>query len=174
MKKDNLKITIRTPKTTDADALVSMVNSLVKEKAYISLQKKITRKEETKYLKDLLKDIKANKKISYVLDINGQVMGTSGIIKNDTLIMGHIGDIGILLRKEVRGMGLGEKLFRKVIDDGLKKFKFKIVRLYVFADNKPAIGLYKKLGFETVGTIKKGGMYFGKLKDLSIMIKYIK
>jgi len=175
MKKINSQpvITIRPIKMTDIDALVVMVNSLVKEKALTSLQKKITKEEERKYLKNLLKEIKNNESITFVIDFDGRTVGSCGISKNNSIIRNHIGDIGIVLCLEARGQGLGEKLFRKVIEKGIKKFKFKIIQLDVFSENKPAINFYKKVGFEMIGTIKKGGLHFSKQKDMSIMVKYL-
>jgi putative acetyltransferase len=176
MKKINLeknKITIRPVKMTDSEALTSMVNSLVREKAFTVLQKKTTKKEEEKYLKSLLKEIKAGRDITFVLDFDGRAVGSCGICKNDSVIRNHIGDVGIVLSAEARGLGLGEKLFRKVLEEGIKKFKFKIIQLDVFSENKPAIGLYEKVGFKTVGTIKKGGIHFGKCRDKTIMVKYL-
>jgi ribosomal protein S18 acetylase RimI-like enzyme len=59
----------------------------------------------------------------------------------------HIGQVGITLRKEARGRGLGEKLLKEVLKQGIKKFKFKIIILEVLSKNKIAQNLYKKLGF---------------------------
>jgi RimJ/RimL family protein N-acetyltransferase len=168
------KVTIRSPRITDIDALTSMVNSLVKERALTVLQKRITKKEEEQYLKNIFKEIKNGKNITFVIDFDGRAMGTSGISKNDSVISNHIGDIGIVLRKEARGMGLGKQLFRKTLEEGVKKFKFRIVQLDVFSENKIAINLYKNFGFEEIGIIKKGVIHFGKYKDRTIMVKYIK
>ncbi|MFA5177953.1 MAG: N-acetyltransferase [Candidatus Paceibacterota bacterium] len=174
LKPRNIKIKIRPPRLSDANSCAEMINSLVDEKAMISLQKKVTPKQELVYLKSLLKDIKDNKAISYAIDFNGKVMGMSGISSDNDNIGKHIGNIGIIVCLEARGMGLGEKLFQKVLIEGVKNLKFKIVKLDVFAKNKPAIGLYKKLGFQKIGLIKGGASYYGKYEDEFIMVKYIK
>jgi len=174
LKPKNIKIKIRLPRLSDAKSCAEMVNSLVSEKAMISLQKKVTAKQELSYLKSLLKDIKNKKQISYVIDFNGQVMGMSGISLVNDNIQSHIGDIGIIVCSRARGVGLGEKLFQKVLTQGIKKLKFKIVKLGVFVKNKPALGLYKKFGFEKIGLIKNGVSYYGKYEDEFLMVKYIK
>ncbi len=167
------KITIRPLKLSDVDSCLSMINSLVEERAMISIQKKMTRKQEEEYLKKTLKEVKDKKHVAFVIDINGKVAGISGISKTDSETRSHLGDIGIFLKKGVRGMGLGEKLFRKTMNEGIKKLKFKIVHLTVFANNKTAMNLYKKLGFVKIGTIKDGFKYYGKYGDCVIMVKYV-
>jgi len=50
------KIEIRPPKMSDLNSLLEMINSLVDEKAFITIQKKLTRKEEKEYLEKIIKD----------------------------------------------------------------------------------------------------------------------
>jgi len=50
----------------------------------------------------------------------------------------------------------------------------KVFWLDVFANNKPAIALYKRMGFKIVGKIPKQIQYKGKLIAEYIMIKEIK
>jgi putative acetyltransferase len=165
----NKKIVIRPPKMSDLEDLLSMVNSLVKEKAMISIQKKLTVKEEETYLKSI---IGSKNSIDLVLTIDGKVVGIAGAYKRGG-IQNHVGEIGILIGKDARGLGLGEKLFREVIEKGIKKFKFRIFSLNVFAENKIAIGLYKKVGFKKIGLLKEGVSYYGTYIDSIIMAKYI-
>lgn len=171
---DPSKIIIRSAKITDAESCVPLINSLVKEKAMISIQKKITVKQEKEYFKALIKDVKAGKAISFVLDLNGKVMGIAGVSRENNSIGRHIGLIGIFMSSKVRGMGLGEKLFRVLMNEGIKKCKFRILKLNVFAENKIAFNLYTKVGFEKIGLIKGGVSYFGEYKDEIVMVKYIK
>ena len=170
MKKSNQKIVIRPPKISDVDSLLAMINSLVEEKAMITIQKKLTRKEEEKYLKERIKNKKDH--IHLFLIINGEVVGNARITKHENT-RSHVGEVGISLRKEARGLGLGEKLLKKVMKEGIKKFKLKIVTLDVYAKNKIAQSLYNKLGFKKVGKIKGGVKYYGKYEDSIIMVKYI-
>ena len=50
------------------------------------------------------------------------------------------------------------------------KPKPKIIRLGVFPTNKPAISLYKKLGFKKVARVPRQFQYKGKLVDEIIML----
>lgn len=60
-----------------------------------------------------------------------------------------------------RGQGLATKLMNIAYSDITKRYPNKGVYLFVRIDNKPAIGLYKKLGYETIREYKmKKGKYF--------------
>jgi RimJ/RimL family protein N-acetyltransferase len=164
------EIIIRPPKLTDAKSLLIMINSLVEEKAMITIQEKQTIEDENKYLIDRIKNGKNH--FQLFLIINGEVMGNARITKQG-LTKEHIGQVGITLKKEARGKGLGEKLLKEVIKQGIKKFKLKIITLEVLSKNKIAQNLYKKLGFKKAGLIKGGTKYYDKYEDALTMVKYL-
>mgnify|MGYP001458530378 CR=1 FL=1 len=163
------KIEIRPPKISDLNSLLAMINSLVEEKAMIIVQKKNTLEQEKEYLEKIIKD---KESIYLFLIIDGGVMGNAGITRG-TGTKSHVGELGISLRKEARGKGLGEKLFKEVVNKAIKKFRLKIITLDVYFKNKIAQNFYKKMGFQKVGTIKGGTRYFDKYDDVVIMAKYI-
>jgi RimJ/RimL family protein N-acetyltransferase len=166
------KIMIRPPKLSDVDSLVELMNSLVEEKAMITVQKKVTRKQEKEWLLKTIKDNKEKQAFNLFLVINDKVVGNAGIFRGK-LIKDHTASMGIIIGKEARGKGLGEKLFRAVMAEGIKRFKLKIVTLDVFNKNKIAQELYKKMGFKKLGEVKGGAQYYGKYEDEIIMVKYI-
>ncbi len=170
MKKNNQKILMRPPKMSDLESSLRMINSLVEEKAMLTVQKKLTLKEEKEYLEKIIKD---RNSIHLFLIIDKEVMGSARVNKNNGT-KNHIGELGISLRKEARGKGLGEKLTKEVISKAIKKFKLKIITLEVYSKNKIAQNLYKKMGFQKVGIIKEGIKYFDTYEDVVIMVKYIK
>ena len=49
----------------------------------------------------------------------------------------------------------------------------KIIKLEVYVNNKPAIALYKKMGFKIVGKIPNQIQWKGKLIAEFIMLKYL-
>jgi len=169
--KSKQKIIIRPPKLSDAKSLLIMINSLVEEKAMITIQEKQTIEDENKYLIDRIKNGKNH--FQLFLIINGEVMGNARITKQG-LTKEHIGQVGITLKKEGRGKGLGEKLLKEVMKEGIKKFRLKIITLEVLSKNKIAQNLYKKLGFKKAGLIKGGAKYYDKYEDVLTMVKYLK
>jgi len=167
------KITFREPQMNDLKSSLEMINSLVDEKAYITVQKKLKLKEERKYLKQILKEKEGGTRVDLILDINGKVCGSARISLIDKETKGHVGELGISLIKDVRGRGLGEKLLRKIIEKARKELKIKIITLYAYSKNKVAINLYKKVGFKKLGTIKNGINHYGKYVNNDMMVKYI-
>lgn len=65
----------------------------------------------------------------------------------------------LCVRPSWSGRGVGKKLVQFIIDQAMQT-KCKSVRLDTGAQNKPASGLYRKLGFELAGTksMKIGGL----------------
>lgn len=68
-------------------------------------------------------------------------------------------------RRHHIGMGLMEYILRNMPDTK------KLVLLAVDSKNKPAILLYKKLGFQKYGLLKKASLVNGKLVDNCLMKK---
>lgn len=150
-------------------------NSLIEEDAQILMNKKISLREEKKRLKEELIKIKECKKVKLVAEKDNLVVGIADIPIGSNR-RSHVGDFGINIRKGYRGIGLGTYLISEIIKLAKKKLKPKpeIIRLSAFATNKPALGLYKKLGFKKVAKIPKQYKYKGKLIDEIIMIRDIK
>jgi len=74
---------------------------------------------------------------------------------------------------EYRGHGLGERLLRATMKDALDKGVERL-ELEVFASNWPAIGLYRKLGFEEEGRKRSARKIDGKSEDILLMAKLAK
>ncbi|MDD5696610.1 MAG: GNAT family N-acetyltransferase [Candidatus Pacebacteria bacterium] len=166
------KVVIRKIKKGDEKDLLEMFNSLVAEKTMTIATKKLTLKQEKEFVDKVLEGAKNKKQVELVLEINGKILGSAGVrIESD--ITGHVGNFGILMKKEARGRGLGFRLSKATISEAKKRLKVKIVRLNVSYRNNAAVGLYKKLGFKEAGVIKKGLQFFGRYDDEIIMVNYL-
>ncbi len=147
------------------------INSLIKEDAQILMNKKFSLKEEKSWLEEQLKKIKNRKTVFLAAECDDKIVGTTGI---DSSIgrQNHVGNFGITIRNNYRGIGLGKYLMKEIIKLAKKELqpKPKIIRLAVFPTNKPAISLYKKFGFKKVAKIPEQIQYRGKLIDEIIML----
>lgn len=76
----------------------------------------------------------------------------------------HITNIAV--SPDFRRNGIGEQLLRKIIDDCYEN-KAKYITLEVRVSNIPAIGLYEKYGFKSLGVRK--GYYQNNNEDALIM-----
>ncbi|MFK5878588.1 MAG: GNAT family protein [Flavobacteriaceae bacterium] len=103
-----------------------------------------------------------NQLINYLNDAdknNILIFKVVEIINNKATVVGHAeldvfeNDIKIsrlLIDKTQRGKGYGEQMVKLLIKYIHKNLKHTSIFLTVFTFNKPAIALYKKLGFKTV------------------------
>jgi RimJ/RimL family protein N-acetyltransferase len=67
----------------------------------------------------------------------------------------HVGSLGVIISKQYRNLGLGTKLINIAIREAVKLNNKEKIILSCFSTNERAIHIYKKLGFEVVGTRKK-------------------
>ena len=79
--------------------------------------------------------------------------------------------VGISVYREFWGMGIGTALMSETIASA-RSVGYEQAELDVVSTNAPAIAVYRKLGFETVGTIPHAMKYKdGSYADLLLMVK---
>lgn len=163
---NNWEITFRAPQISDAKEMRQFINAISKEKTYISKQgEQITLQEEEKYVKDLLKATKDKKALMIQAWHEGKLVGSADV-RCEEKASNHVSGLGISIKKEYRGHGLGTALLSIVIDQVKLHLKsVNILILQVYAPNKPAIHLYQKLGFQQYGLLPKGLKRKGKYHD---------
>lgn len=148
------------------------INSFIEEEAKITMNKKLSLREEREWMKDVLKKLKSRKGIYLFAECDNKVVGTTFIRLGEGR-NGHVADFGITIRNGYRRIGLGKYLMAENLKSAKKELKPppKIIRLSVFPNNKPAIHLYKKFGFKRVARIPKQIEFQGKLIDEVVMIR---
>lgn len=97
----------------------------------------------------------ANNYTHLVVIADGKVVGWCDVVGAGRPTKKHIGTLGIGLIPAWRGKGVGERLMRAAIADAQSKGITRI-ELTVYEPNQNAAALYKKLGFETEGLLRKG------------------
>ncbi|MFA5405908.1 MAG: GNAT family N-acetyltransferase [Candidatus Nanoarchaeia archaeon] len=164
---------IRKPKMSDAPALTKLMNDLVREEVFILVDSVITVAEERVRLRNRLKQINAGKSVSLIALDDKKIIASFGIMLEKGR-SSHVGGFGIVIAKGYRGQGLGKELIVKIIDLAKERLKgLELIELGVFKDNKPAIKLYKKMGFKQVAVIKNRLKYKGRLTNEIIMHKWL-
>jgi len=82
----------------------------------------------------------------WVLELNGMIVGGSGVYPTLGLPDGCCELVKLYLLKEARGKGYGKRLIEQCFGSA-KKFGFKQVYLETMPELKMAVGLYEKCGF---------------------------
>lgn len=101
----------------------------------------------------------------YVMEIDNQVVGTYRLIRKSAR-QAHILYLGgFTIKHSEKGKGLGKLALSHIIEEA-KTNNIKRIELTVDLHNHAAVNLYKKLGFETEGVMRKNyflaadGMYY--------------
>jgi len=90
-------------------------------------------------------------KISFVIDIRGEVAGSVGFSK----IEGYRAEIGYWLAEKYWSKGIMTEAVKSATKFGFEKLKLKRIYAYVFPFNKPSMRVLKKAGFKFEGILRK-------------------
>ncbi len=88
----------------------------------------------------------------FVAELDGKVIGSSGINQNLRARITHSGSFGLMVHGDYWGQGIGSALTAAALDLADNWLGLMRVELEVFADNLAAIHIYEKFGFEIEGT----------------------
>lgn len=169
--KDGQQVILRTPKREDLDDFVTLINSLINERADILLEVPVTRNAEIDWLSQKLAAIEKGEVIQIVAEINDHVIATTDVtIKTGART--HVGDIGIIILKDFRDVGIGTEMLKQLLAQAQEQ-GIKIVTLSVFETNTRAQHVYEKLGFHECGRIPgeiyKNGQYIDHITMVKLL-----
>lgn len=159
---------IRELKPSDFDDVVETFFSFFPEaEADPSLGLALSRKlpsldDERKWFSETLRAIEIGDNVMTVAEVDSHVVGWCDVHRTRPgSPLDHRGVLGICVRKEFRGRGIGTSLMKETLEKCMDKFE--IVELSVFASNPGAFELYKRFGFKEFGflpgAIKRSGKY---------------
>ncbi len=160
---------IRRVKPSDFDDIVETYFSFFPEAEAdpsfgLPLYRKLpTMEDERKWFSAVLKDVGDGNVVMSVAEVDSQVIGYCDVrrIAPDSP-RDHRGVLGLVVRKEFRGRGIGPALMKETIN--ACRGKFESIELTVLSNNLRAIRLYKRFGFKAYGklprAVKRAGRYF--------------
>ncbi len=113
-------------------------------------------------------------KLLLIAEVDGQIVSMSDVECGEKLRNQHVGRIGISILPEYRRIGLGTAIMETMIDWAASHPIIEKLALGVWAANKPAIGLYEKLGFVEEGRKVREVKYAnGYYDDCVLMCKMV-
>jgi L-phenylalanine/L-methionine N-acetyltransferase len=83
----------------------------------------------------------------------------------------HVGGIGMIVRDDWQGKGIGTQLMQAVVDLADKWLNLSRLELTVYPDNEPALKLYRKFGFQVEGTQIGSSFRDGRYTDTLMMAR---
>ncbi len=167
---------IRWAKWDDLQQLTDLINEVAQEDTYVAYgpEDKETIESESKFLAGMLTDGSLKKGSYVVAEIDDRIIGASAVrVETKSRARSrHVASFGITILNEYRGDGIGNYLIEVVLGHAESFMQgIKLVTLTAFAENEPAINLYKKHGFKQVGKIPNALFRKNSYSDEIIMIK---
>lgn len=144
------------------------LDAVAKEKVYLEMTEAPPLEKVVEFQSS---HIASNGPVYYAVE-NGKVVGWCDVFPEENPRQNHRGGMGMGILPEHRGQGIGRKLVLAVLDH-CKRIGLEKVELHVYTTNLPAIALYKKLGFEQEGLIKKYRKVDGQYFDCLAMGKFL-
>jgi putative acetyltransferase len=104
--------------------------------------------------------------------VDGEVVGALTLhAMNRSPRRRHSGSLGMAVRDDWHGRGVGTALMRACLDLADNWLNLRRVELDVFVDNEPALRLYKKFGFEIEGRLTDYAYRDGEYVDVYMMAR---
>ena len=159
-----MDVVVRKIELGDARGFWSALSSVAQERKYIlMIEPPPFERSEAFVLENV-----ENNHAQYVALRDEEVVGWADIIPLGHPTMAHVGGLGMGVLANYRGRGIGSQLLSRTIEhawsSGLKRLE-----LEVFADNEPAIRLYKKHGYVQEGLKRYARFIDGQYQDIVVM-----
>ena len=144
--KNGAEVTLRFRRIDDADNLFQMFSSM-SQKALEWSMAPYTKERIERWMDDL------PNLIPLVSEYQGRIIGQAVIHKFPQERRKGIGEFAVYLHDDFQNVGLGTALTKRILKLA-KKEKMHRIELSVVAENKIALRLYEKFGFQIEGTSK--------------------
>lgn len=146
------------------EALHEVLDRVAREKKYLAFLKAPPLRQTRKFV---LANIKERNPL-FVAVADGDVVGWCDVVRIPRDTSKHCGVLGVALIPEFRGKGIGARLMTTAIAAAWAR-EFTRIELTVRQDNKNAIALYKRLGFEPEGVRRNAFLVDGKYQNILAM-----
>lgn len=153
--KNQKTILIREAKTSDAENLLNCIKAYIPQSEYIpklEQEIKLTIEQEAKWISSFLTN---DNSLLLIAEFENQIIGNIDLTGNQRKIMKHTAVIGMGMLKEWRNSGLGTALLTEAIKWAKRNPVLELIWLQVYTENVLGLNLYRKMGFENNGIIKK-------------------
>ena len=155
-----MQINIRPALQTDAESLNAGIKSVAAEKWFLATVDGFSLEQTRDFLQRAIE-----KSLPLLVAVHGdEVVGWCDIMPLTVSGFAHVGRLGMGVRREWRGQGLG----RDLLGDCLSRARgagIEKVELEVYADNEAAVRLYQSFGFVREGLKARARKFEGRYQD---------
>ncbi|WP_395703587.1 GNAT family N-acetyltransferase [Aquabacterium sp.] len=135
-------VEIRPIQPADAAGFRACLDAVARERRYLAQVEALPLERIEGFVAQSVADDAAQ----YVAVADGVIVGWCDVFPHWAHAVQHVGTLGMGVRADRRGRGIGERLLRATLAHALKNGIFRVT-LEARADNLHAIRLYEKLGF---------------------------
>lgn len=167
------EFTIRKAEKNDAQSIIDFYNIVAGETEFLSFSKgeyMVSLSEEEQSIESTNT---SKNSIMLVATKDEEIAGIATISSTYKAKGKHVGVLGIVVKEECWGIGLGTSMINDLIEWCKGNNITKKISLVTSENNYSAIELYKKLGFVEEGVFKKEIYIDGKYYDLISMGLFI-
>lgn len=163
---------LRLAEESDAETLLEYLKVTSAQTPYMIREPEEVRtslEEEVEFIRKIRENDRALHLLAYV---DGVFAGSCSFApRSERMRTQHRCNVGISLYRESWGIGVGTALLGEILA-AARAAGFEQAELEVVSTNAPAIGLYRKFGFETTGTVPHAFKYKdGTYADFLFMVK---
>ncbi len=176
---DGKTVSLRPMSRDDLDRLLTFVNGLVDDKktgkgasVFTGFEKRVSRREEKKYLADQLTAVKKGHSISVLAEADGRIVGNGNVDPGPYNETRHHAHLGLTILADYRGKGIGREMVKVLLLEA-RRVGLKSIEVEFLSTNDAAIRTYRKAGFKEVGRIPRKVFRDGRFFDSVIMVKSI-
>ena len=127
--------------------------------------------DRSRRMEELLRQPGQNRHFLVAVSPDNTVLGLVMLTVESNPRRRHSGGLGIMVRTDCQGQGIGTALLEAVLDLADNWLMLRRVELEVYADNQRAVRLYEKFGFETEGRKREASVKNGAYVDLLVMAR---
>ena len=139
---------IRKATAFDAEKILEYCQVIGRESDNLTFGKEgvsITIDREKEYLDSIFH---SDRQLYLVATKDNEIVGTAILSSFEKTRLAHRAEISLSVKKSMWGNHIGTRFMETIIDFAKNTAKIEIISLEVRSDNKRAIALYKKFGFE--------------------------
>jgi len=133
-----------------ADSFWSCLDAVARERRYLMFLEGPPIESTRKFVAGIVE----KGSTQYFATLEGRVIGWCDILPGTREGTRHSGHMGMGVLADYRGQGIGKRLLSLALDDAWSKGLSRI-ELLVFRSNTRAIALYKAMGFEEEGVMRR-------------------